>query len=348
MGHDLDITNGIASFADSRVDANGQVDAWHKLGTPVGHLMTVDEALDAAHMRGWDVRKEPLTARVPMPDGTVADMVVPDRYLTLRTNPHTGQPEPLGVVGNHWTPFQNEQTTALLGDLTEASGGHIETIGALDGGRRTFVTMAMPSWMTFTAPDGSEDRHDLYVSVFNSHDGSSSLVAQISPVRVVCANTHRMAERLAVSRVALRHTGSPTARLAEVRRLLGLTFDYRDNYVEQVERLIERQLDPVQVIDVIEDVWGVPAATTERQEARRKEMAAMVYDHYQQSVTVRPFHGTAAGVYNAVTEWLDHFRPVKGKDITDEEAAVRRAQATLNSETVHALKERTFSALLAV
>lgn len=41
MAHEIDITNGVASFANSRSDA------WHRLGTSVGHAMTAREALEA-------------------------------------------------------------------------------------------------------------------------------------------------------------------------------------------------------------------------------------------------------------------------------------------------------------
>ena len=54
MAHELDSTNGVVSFANSRTDA------WHRLGQSVGHAMTAREALDAAHLSGWNVRKMPL------------------------------------------------------------------------------------------------------------------------------------------------------------------------------------------------------------------------------------------------------------------------------------------------
>ena len=54
VAHELDSTNGVVSFANSRTDA------WHRLGQSVGHAMTAREALDAAHLSGWNVRKMPL------------------------------------------------------------------------------------------------------------------------------------------------------------------------------------------------------------------------------------------------------------------------------------------------
>lgn len=349
MAHEIDTTNGVSSFADSRTDANGKVDAWHKLGTPVGHLMTIDEALDAAHMRGWDVRKMPLVAQVPAFDGDgTVNLTVPDKNVVVRTNPVTSDTEALGVVGNRWTPFQNEQTTELLSHIVDEGGAHIETIGALRGGRDTFVTMKMPGHMEFRSPvTGEVDTTDLYISVLNNHSGEYPLRGIIAPVRIVCANTQRMAESSARSSVSLRHTGDPAKRLAEVRELLGVTFAYRDTFVAQCERLIAREVTPLEVIEVLEDVWNVPGATTERQAEARKARAGEVVDLYRTAATVAPFRGTAFGVYNAVTEYLDHVAPMAG-NATGEEAAIKRAQRTLMSVDVADMKAKAFTALLPV
>ena len=353
MAHELDITDGVASFADSRTRTINGVevtDAWHRLGTPVGHLMTVDEALDAAHLRGWDVRKEPLVANLETEDGETIALPVPDRHAVIRTNPVSLKPEALGVVGNRWTPFQNEDTTALLSAIVDEGGAHIETAGALRGGRDTFVTMKLPDSMEFRSPTTGElDVTELYINVLNNHTGEYPLRGLISPVRIVCANTQRMAEGAARSTVSLRHTGDPKARLAEIRALLGLTFAYRDTFVEQCETLIARSVDNVVVLEVIEDVFGVNAATTEKQAEGRKETALTVLDNYTQSPTVRPFYGTAFGAYNAITEYLDHQAPLAGgKLLTEEEAAIRRAQRTLNSVDLGNMKANAMSALLAL
>ena len=51
MAHELDQIAGHVSYADSRRDA------WHQLGQQVGHAMTAREALRAAHLADWNVRK---------------------------------------------------------------------------------------------------------------------------------------------------------------------------------------------------------------------------------------------------------------------------------------------------
>ena len=58
MAHEHDITEGHVSFANSRSDT------WHRLGQSVGHTMTAQEALEAAHLAGWNVHK--MRIQVPL------------------------------------------------------------------------------------------------------------------------------------------------------------------------------------------------------------------------------------------------------------------------------------------
>lgn len=344
MGHAIDTTNGVSSYADSRAGADGKVDAWHRLGQTIGRTMTPDEALDAARMKGWNVRKIEHSQTVTAADGSSVEVAAPGQWTVLRDNPVTRVPEALGVVGDRWQPFQNEETTGLLYDITEQSGAHVETIGSLHGGRQTFVTMKMPSHMEFTSPrDGSKDITDLYLAVLNHHDGQGALRALISPVRVVCANTQRMAESAAVSTVSLRHTGSPTAKLQEVRDLLGITFAYQETFAAEMEGLIAKERDEAFVRGVLNDVFGVGKSETERTRNGRVERVSQVMELYRTSDTVAPFAGTAYGAYNAVTEYVDHFMPVMGKNDQDRKRALR----TLSNPDAWAIKGKAFAALKA-
>ena len=107
MAHELDSTSGVVSFSDSRTDA------WHRLGQSVGHVMTAREALDAAHLSGWNVRK--LALQIPQEpiitdDGvtTPPPIAVPDQFATVRDNPIVaGRIDYLGVVGSKYEPVQN-------------------------------------------------------------------------------------------------------------------------------------------------------------------------------------------------------------------------------------------------
>ena len=122
---------------------------------------------------------------------------VPDMFATVRDNPIvTGQIDYLGVVGTKYEPVQNESSCAVLDAITDESGAHFETAGALRGGRETFVTMKLPKTMTFQGRDGSEDTTEWYLAALNSHDGYLPLAEMPRHLWIECSLwTHRAAIR---------------------------------------------------------------------------------------------------------------------------------------------------------
>lgn len=323
-----------------------RIDAFHALGTAIPEGMSVAEAMDYAHMTNWDVRKEPLVAQYQ--GGAVVgtlSLPVRDKFVVIRDNPFTGRAESLGVVGHKWAPFQNEETTGLLEGIVDESKAQLTTMGVYDGGRKTFASMKLPGHMEFKSPvDGSTDITDMYLSVFNSHDGNGSLSVMVSPVRLMCCNQQRMAESRAKSRFNLRHSGNPTAKLAEVRSMLGLTFKYQDTFAADCERMIAREINEAQVMAALQEVFEVAKAETEGQKVSRIGTATQVFELYKQSDTVAPFRGTAFGAYNAVTEYADHFMRVGRKGNEDAQRAVR----SLSSDILSDMKGRAFDLLLPV
>ncbi len=347
MAHEIDSTDGKFFFADSRDDA------WHGLGQKVGHTMTPDEALEAAHMKGWNVRKQPLVAnvtyetvdhplwgKVEMPIEATASVPVDGKFVVVRDNPITGEVEPLGVVGSFFEPTQNEATTDLLMDITESTGAPIETLGALNYGRQTFVTMKLPQHIELDYK-GYRDTTEVYIAVLNNHDGQGKLRAIVSPVRIVCANTQQIAEQDATSRVALRHTNGMNQRLAEVRRLLGITFRYIDTFQVKMDALLQAEREDAWLRGVLNEVFELDKAESDRAKASRTERVSTVMELMRQSPSIAPVAGTAYAAYNAVTEYVDHFMPVQGGG----NAAQKRQLRTVLSPEAATLKSRAATVL---
>jgi len=128
MAHEIE-THGTQAAA-----IYARKDAWHWLGTTVrDRAFTAEEAMTIGHLGDWDVRKVPLTANEVTEDG-VTSIEAPG-FATVRTNPFTGQPEALGVVGGGYTPLQNEDHAEFLNLLADQSGAIFDTAGSLRGGR---------------------------------------------------------------------------------------------------------------------------------------------------------------------------------------------------------------------
>ena len=345
MAHELDITNGVASFANSRTDA------WHRLGTSVGHAMTAHEAITHAHLANWNVRKMALV--IPQEPVITADGVstpppipVPDMFATVRDNPIVaGQIDYLGAVGTKYEPVQNEASCAILDALTDESGAHFETAGALRGGRETFVTMRLPKAMTLTGR-GGDDRSDWYLAALNSHDGRSSFRLLLTSVRIVCANTQAAAIAGARSSYAIRHTAGARVAIQDARTALGLAWRYMDAYEAQAAALYGQPMDTDEMRQFAtrlvnaDDPAASPAARRHRQ-----QQAGGIVTLWTSSPTVAPIAGTRWAAYNAVTEWTDHIAPVRGARTSRAAADTRALRAVTPGGGVEAMKLEAFRML---
>ena len=300
MSHDLESANGQFFFADSRDDA------WHQLGQQLNRTMTAREALDFAYLSHWNVRKMP--AWTYDEDGNMIPM--DGRYATIRTNPITKESEYLGDVGERYQVIQNEALVDFMDLLVDESGAHFETAGSLRGGTQVFITMKIPGYMTFTGTNGAEDRTDLYLAVMNSHDGFGSLSVRVTPVRVVCANTQTAAIARTKSLWTTRHTINALTAVEDARQALRINFTYADAFAEEMQKLIDREMDHQSIEKAVNEIFDVDGAETERAHNGRLNNAAQVMTGLN-FATVQGFEDTAYGVYNALTEWVDHRVQIK-------------------------------------
>ena len=317
MLENLGTTKGSASFVSAREHA------WHQLGTVLPGAFTAAQAMDHAKLGGWNVRKEALTTG-PILSAEGVDVVeVPDFFATVRTNPVTGRPDVLGVVGSGYQVVQNEAHAEVLNAVVDQSGAHFETAGSLRGGRRVFLTMKLPQTMMI----GGVDPVELYLIALNSHDGTSAFRLLVSPVRVVCANTQAAALRNARASYAIRHTSGASGRIAQAREALGLTFKYAQAFQAAADRMIDAYINDEQFAAVIGQVW--PTETTSKRthasDDRLRDLRKLRRASLTISETIRP---TRWGAYQAITEYVDFIAPMRSRRAGQMERAERAATGT--------------------
>lgn len=301
MAHNLDITEGQTSFV-------AREDAWHRLGTTLERGFTAEEAMEYGLLGNWNVRKTPIFTV----DTDGVPLAMPGRYATIRDNPVvSGQRDVLGNVGEAYTIIQNEEHAALLNALVDESGAHFETAGAIDGGRQVFITMKLPGHMSI----GGVDRIDNYIAAINSHDGSTSFQFIVTPIRIVCQNTLNFAMGQARNTYRVRHSsGAEKVMVNEARQALDLTFNYLDEFQDQANRLINTTMTQQRFEEIIEREFlapeDAPRGTITRNENKVEEMFRLYADAYTQEGV----RDTAWAALNTLTEWSDHFSPVRSSD----------------------------------
>jgi phage/plasmid-like protein (TIGR03299 family) len=335
MSHEIErLADGTAAFATARVPA------WHQLGTTTSDAMTAAEVIATARLGGWNVRKIDVVGRQLVGDaitGASYDTIdAPDKAMTVRTNPVTGATDYLGVVGRDYTPVQNEACAELLDLLIDASGAHFETAGSLRGGRRVFVTLKLPDGIRVAGVDDL----DLYLALSTSHDGSAALRVDATPVRVVCANTQRLALKRSVGHYTFRHTTNVKTKISQARHAIGITYAYADAFTAEAERMLDTRLALDAFRDVCEQIWPTPPADapirTRNSHARRAHTVEYLFSD---APTQQAIRGTAWAGVQAITEYLDFYAPAASQ--------TRRAERTLTSAGVAGIKQQAHDLLVA-
>ena len=316
-------------------------DAWHRLGTTVkDRAFTAEEAMTLGHLGGWNVRKVALQAS-ELSDEGVTLIEVPGKYATVRSNPFTGAAEALGVVGESYTPLQNEESAEFLNVLTDEFGAAFDTAGSLRGGRQTFITMKLPESLAI----GGHDRVDLNIAALNGHDGNNAFRLLITPVRVVCANTQAAAIRDHVASWSIRHTRNAKTAVQQARAALGLTYAYVEAFQAEAERMIEAEMDRAAFAQLIEASFGkTPADASPRTLTGVKKRDHTLRQLFTYADTQAEIRGTAWAGYQALAEYVDHFAPIRGAAQNAQEA---RATRVLTSEEPGHIKRRAWAHLAA-
>ncbi|WNM67320.1 hypothetical protein SEA_WYBORN_77 [Arthrobacter phage Wyborn] len=317
-------------------------DAFAQLGTDVSKASNAQQAMDFANLAGWDVRKHPLTTMPIMgADGEMLQLPVADKWASVRTNPETLQPEVLGVVGNTYTPIQNEAHCELLDAIVEESGAHFENAAAMRGGRDVFVTMRLNDQMLV----GGVDPINLSLAAFNSHDGSSSFKLAVTNMRVFCANQQAAVMHGAVSKFSVRHTARSGGILAEAREALKLTFAYNAEFEKAAEQLIQQSYTDAQFNELINSMWDVSEDAKPAVKTRNEKRADTLNFLFADADTNDNIRGTAWAAYQSITEYVDHYAPANlgGSDSIESARALR----VLTGNTAFDVKNLAFQKLLA-
>ena len=318
--------------------------AWNTAGTSLheGALtdgaMTAAEALERAGLAGWDVRRVPLSTALGDHPGAFDDagLIVPSQYANVATI--NGKPKVLGVVGDRYSIFQNEETTELLDTIVDEGGAHFVAAGSLANHRKTFAVMKMPSGILV----GGEDAIDLNLGVTNSHDGSGSLVAWVTGMRLRCTNMLNGSMKTAKSKWRLRHTSGMKGKVEDARRSLALTFAWAEEAQREFDALLATPFSDADFDRLLDHLEPESTSKHEGWVRRQDEKRDTLRYLFTTAETNELGRGTKWGAYNAFTEYADWLMPIK----SDDAAGTKRAARVLDSTAVDNFKQDALDALV--
>jgi len=189
---------------------------WHGLGQIVEGYPTSAEALRLAGLN-FEVVKLPNIHRLE--GGT--EIVSDSSFFTCRKDNGAILG---GKLGADYNVVQNADAFAFFDAIVGGDGIMYETAGALGQGERIFITAKLPDYIRV----GSDDLTEKYLFLTTSHDGSGSIMAAFTPVRIVCQNTLNAALRSSTRTIRIRHTANAQDRLKEAHKVMGIASKLSD------------------------------------------------------------------------------------------------------------------------
>lgn len=186
MAHEITAQDGVVLFKQP---------AWHGLGTVIQEDIDPMQAMNIAGL-DW---------KVGFPEQHIAKfgaVEVPiEKSRTLYRLPKNDKEtyQELGSHGVDFEPLQNED----LFNLAYALGAEVkvESAGSLFGGKKLWILLRGDTFGI------KNDEVVKYMSIMNGHDGTLTLSALPTSVRIVCNNTLSMALREGTSKMfKVRHT----------------------------------------------------------------------------------------------------------------------------------------------
>ena len=211
----------------------------------------------------------------------------------------------LDVVGSRYIPFQNSEILEFFREYVEAGEMRLETAGALREGKVIWALAKMNEAFTVLVPD---DRVEGYVLLVNPHQYGQSAITLFTGIRVVCMNTLAVATGANTDKIRLWHTRRFDATLREMaQRRLGIARDQLNAYKADAELLASVQVtDETALREIARVMKGDPTRPDPEHQNQATNRVFDLFKEHGMGAQLESARGTAWGVLNAVTQYLDH------------------------------------------
>ena len=269
---------------------------WTGLGRNIRGASTVAEALETAGLN-WKVTQHPIQ--------TIEE--TPQAVEGFCANIREDNGQVLGVVTDRYKLVQNEEAFAFTDSLIE-EGISFETAGVFQRGRKVWVLGKLPDRYIISGDEVSP-----YIVFINSHDGSGSIKAAMTPVRVVCQNMLNLALRKAQRYWSANHTGDIGGKLQDARETLIYAETYMNQLGKEIENLNRFKVSHVLAEELIGKLMPLEESMSDLQkknaERQRRELLACYYD----APDLSDMEKTGYRFLNAVSDFATHTEPLRKK-----------------------------------
>lgn len=278
---------------------------WHQLGNQLPPKQPIEVWAQRAGM-DWEICEAPVRYATEASGGDV--LTYPEQKVLFRSD----NQRPLSVVSDRYQVVQPREVLEFYRDLTEVSGFELETAGVLKEGRKFWALARIGKEAELKGGDLVRG----YMLLATSCDGTLATTATPTTVRVVCNNTLTIALNEATAAVKVPHRSAfdPDA----VKGRLGIAVSQWDGFMYRMKSLAGRKVKPLESASFFRRVLGAPVGQlapgqTAVQERALKRVQEL-FDGQGRGAELSSAKGTAWGLLNAITEYVDHERRARSRE----------------------------------
>lgn len=308
MSHELDFLDG-----EARMAYTGET-PWHSHGNPMKPGQSIERWIDGSLLT-FGYRLAPLYVEHTTADATQRGHKV--EVAKYRAVQRTDNNAVLGVVSPGFQLVQPREAVEFFRDLVETGRFELETAGALKEGAVVWAMAKHAKLGALRVLDEDEIRCRLLL--MTATDTSMATIVKFVSERVVCRNTLDMALDGGGGEIKVPH--STAFDPDEVKRRLGLLGDVWERHAEQVNKLARRHVEPAEIRAWMFETFGDPdqllelGGDSQTLDAlktltglRTMKKVYALFAGQGQGASFRSSKGTAWGLVNAATEFVDHHR----------------------------------------
>lgn len=316
MAHEINYNSrkGTHSFASHSEKA------WHGLGQIVDTAMTSAQAIELANL-DYEVKKAPIFAGITQDitiDGVKTTGLDYSEYQERVATYRTDNNDVLGLVGGRYEIVQNKDAFGFFDAIIDSGEAIFETAGVLGKGERIFVTAKLPKDMLVNG-----EVCEKYIVLTNSHNGSSSIIAGLTTIRVVCNNTLQASLRELSNKVSIQHRAGAKEKLSEAYRVMGIASSYMTEIEQIFNQMAKTQIDDAKLKNYIQDVMrpeykGIVLNDNNEEEisTRFKNQVDSIYEFALSHPTqvTNASRGTMWGAYNSISGYYNYIANFKDNE----------------------------------
>ena len=272
---------------------------WHGLGSQLAQHQPLEVWAEAAGMN-WRIEETDVMYRIGSHDLDPIHSFPAQKVLFRSDNK-----KPLSTVSKKYQVVQPSEILEFYRDLTEVGGYQLETAGVLKEGRKLWALAR--TGQSVTLAGGDEVRG--YLLLATACDGTLATTAQFTSVRVVCNNTLQIALGRNRGAVKVPHRSQFDPRA--VKEELGIAISSWDGFMVRMHELAARKVSHTETERFFQKLftygWAKPEESTpEKVNERGLKAVLSLFEGNGRGATLESAAGTAWGLVNSVTEYVDH------------------------------------------